>query len=91
MQLAVYMGFEKIYCLGLDSTGFLSNVTQSKGYPHFYGGNDAGFLMIPAMKQAYFAAKEYTEDHRIIIYNATRGGELEIFDRVSFDDLWDEE
>jgi len=31
------------------------------------------------------SAKEYADSNSINIYNATRGGMLEIFDRVDFD------
>ena len=36
---------------------------------------------------AYKKAKEYADKHGIKIYNATRGGALEVFPRVNFDDL----
>ena len=37
--------------------------------------------------QAYMAAREYVDSHGITIYNATRGGKLEVFERVDFDKL----
>lgn len=36
----------------------------------------------------YQAAKKYTDNHGIKIYNATRGGNLEVFERVDFDSLF---
>lgn len=36
----------------------------------------------------YQAARRYAETHGIKIYNATRGGELEVFERVDFDSLF---
>lgn len=33
------------------------------------------------------AAKRYADSHGIKIYNATRGGNLEVFERVDFDSL----
>ena len=33
----------------------------------------------------YKAARQYADNHGIKIYNATRGGELEVFERVDFD------
>lgn len=36
----------------------------------------------------YQAAREYAESHGIKIYNATRGGKLEVFERVDFDSLF---
>lgn len=40
-----------------------------------------------AVNNAYECAKYSAENHNSRIYNATRGGELEIFDRVDFDTL----
>ena len=31
--------------------------------------------------------KEYADLHGIKIYNATRGGRLDVFDRIEFDEL----
>ena len=35
----------------------------------------------------YVAAKKYADKHDLRIYNATRGGKLEVFERVDFDSL----
>ena len=54
------------------------------------GGSDgeAGrFYWIDAATMAYIAAKKYAEAHGIRIINATRGGKLDIFERVNFDRL----
>jgi hypothetical protein len=40
------------------------------------------------MNADYTVAEEYSRAHRFRIYNATRGGELEVFERVDFDDLF---
>ena len=34
------------------------------------------------------SGKHYADKHGIKIYNATRGGKLEIFDRVDFDTIF---
>lgn len=36
---------------------------------------------------AYNSAKRYAEEHNIQIYNATRGGKLEVFERKHFDSI----
>lgn len=36
----------------------------------------------------YQTAKEYADTHGIKIFNATRGGKLEVFERVNFDELF---
>ena len=40
------------------------------------------------MISAYKSAKKYADAHGIKIYNATRGGKLEVFERVDFDTLF---
>lgn len=37
---------------------------------------------------AFQTAKKYADEHNIKIYNATRGGKLEVFERVEFDSLF---
>lgn len=87
LQLAVYMGFTEIYLLGADSDivkGSKNNhfIEDEVEYNHEYCGMD---LMI----RAYEYAKEYADSHGIKIYNATRGGKLEVFERVDFDSLFE--
>lgn len=38
--------------------------------------------------KGYQAARKYADTHGIKIYNATRGGKLEVFERVDFDSLF---
>lgn len=42
------------------------------------------------MDLAFEASKKYCDENGIVIKNATRGGKLEIFERVDFDSLWEE-
>lgn len=87
MQLAVYMGFKEIYLLGVDFTN--ADLPQGTKYAHFYQENSlesssfAGNITL-----AYLAAKKYADEHNIKIFNATRGGKLEIFERVDFDKIF---
>ena len=47
------------------------------------------FASIDLQIWGYRAARRYADSHGIKIYNATRGGKLEVFERVSFDNLFD--
>lgn len=85
IQLAVYMGFKKIYLLGVDcnykhngENNYFFNETQKDSVTH----NE--YFMI----KAYKSAKKYADEHGIKIFNATRGGKLEVFERVDFDSLF---
>jgi len=87
MQLAVYMGFREIYLLGVDFS-YGENDSNQK-YGHFYQENEivaVGFVR--QVELAYKAADKYTRERGIKIYNATRGGKLEVFERVNFDCLF---
>lgn len=85
IQLAVYMGFKEIYLLGCDCD-YSGEKQHFIDYDEQYTVdrvNGPEKLMIAAYK----VAKEYADTHGIKIYNATRGGKLEVFERVNFDDL----
>lgn len=87
MQLAVYMGFTEIYLLGVDYT--YGNSKDNEKYEHFYKEKELEATAYPsAVEIAYKTARKYADKHGIRIYNATRGGKLEIFDRVDFDTLF---
>lgn len=86
MQLAAYMGFEKIYLLGVDFTGSSKAVSK---YRHFYMEKEMTAVnYTEVVKAGYNKAKQYAQEYGIEIYNATRGGELEVFERVDFDTLF---
>ena len=84
LQIAVYMGFEEIYLLGCDC-----NYSGEK--QHFA---DYGIKVSDAVSTennlivAFSTARKYADSHGIRIYNATRGGKLEAFERVDFDGLF---
>ncbi len=87
LQLAVYMGFSEIYLLGVDC-----NYKMGSKNNHFIAeetedNRDHGE---DAMIKAYEYAKKYADAHDIKIYNATRGGMLEVFERVDFDSLFED-
>lgn len=83
LELAVYMGFKEIYLLGADCT-----YTGPKEHFIDSGVEDRSRkFATPKLVAAYTVAKEYADTHNIKIYNATRGGVLEVFERVNLDDL----
>ena len=54
------------------------------------GLNDVETVLFPVdfATMAFETAKQYADTHGIKILNATRGGKLEVFERVNFDSLW---
>lgn len=99
IELAAYMGFAKIYLIGIDHNFRTQrdkegNVVVNSGVKDYFCDNyncDAEQLLIPKLDvstKAYLSARHYAETHNIEIYNATRGGMLEVFPRVDFDRLF---
>lgn len=87
-QIAAYMGFSKIYLLGVDFSW------GEDGKPtHFCKDyiNDeiakAGMIYKNEQRNAYVSAAKYAETHDFKIYNASRGGNLDVFARVDFDEV----
>ena len=90
LQIAVYMGFSEIYLLGADC-----NYLQDKKYfaedknrgeeryftKKFYAANTDKFIL------AYEVAKQFGDENGVKIYNATRGGLLEVYPRVNLDEV----
>lgn len=97
IQLAAYMGYKEIYLLGLDHSykvekkadgSIKNNDNVKENYMHGLEGANYFLPQLDKTELAYKKAKLYCEEHGIVIKNATRGGMLEIFDRVDFDSLF---
>lgn len=88
IQIAVYMGFKEIYLLGVDCNYTLGGMNN-----YFFKSERPDTLMHRPnnMILAYKSAKKYADSHGIKIYNATRGGKLEVFERVDFDSIFEKE
>jgi len=88
IQLAYYMGCNPIYIIGADH--FKKNTTS--GVPHFTDkyikGNKFNPTNVDNMNVGYSLLKERLEKDGYKIYNATIGGNLEIFDRVDYNELF---
>lgn len=99
IQLAAYMGFSELYLLGVDHSfrtyqdknGNIVTDPNAKDYFCDQYNQDKGQLFVPRLDVStlsYLAAQEYAQSHPVKIYNATRGGKLEVFPRVDFDSLF---
>jgi hypothetical protein len=96
LQLAAYMGFSEIYLLGVDSTfdrGVKINgeIVFNNAQTHFannYATKNIYPITFDFVILAYQTAREYCDSHGVKIRNATRGGALEVFERVDFDSLF---
>lgn len=94
IQVAIYMGYEKIYLLGMDHNYALTfdqdgNVIENaEVVSHFFEDKrpEEVIANVEAMNKAYIAARKYAEKHGVEILNATRGGKLEWFNRISLEE-----
>ena len=97
IEFAIYMGFKEIYLLGVDNSYPVSidihgnKVVDNSVKSHFSGGGFKDFRLnsfySDAMNQCYQLCEDYAKAHGIKIYNATRGGKLEVFERVKLEDV----
>lgn len=97
-QIAVWMGFSEIYLIGVDHHFRISQNNQGeivvdnsvKDYFSEKYNEDKANLYIPNTEKStltYIAMKAHCDRRGIRVYNATRGGKLEVFPRVEFDSL----
>ena len=100
LQFAYYMGFSEVYLIGVD---FSYNITKATGETKYsYNDEDNYFIKgylkpgevadmpnFTANLLSFKAAKDAFDANGRIIRNATRGGKLEVFERVDLDDLFD--
>jgi hypothetical protein len=106
LQLAYFMGFKKIYLLGIDfSWNFDDANPDEKGFsvlktdsPHFspdyFKKGEKQYLVtrehFDYMVNILGFAKKIMNDKGVNVFNATRGGKLDVFPRVSIDSLKEE-
>lgn len=103
LQIAAFMGFSEIYLLGVDNTaGMLDGDNHFAGY---YSGDEkekimdmsapkfkdfSAQLFYEQMNRAFESADRFSKKYGFRIYNATRGGRLDVLERVNFDTLFNE-
>lgn len=84
LQIAVYLGFQEIYLLGTDC----NYIKGAKNHFVESGHHDRlEHLNHDKMITGYRAAKEYADANGIKIINCTRGGMLEVFPRMSLEEV----
>lgn len=97
MQIAVYLGYKEIYLLGFDHNYRFEVDTKGKvletdkSASHFYSDDHPEKIIanVIGMTKAYDSFQDYAKRHGITVKNATRGGKLEVFERVDFDSLFE--
>lgn len=99
VQMAVYMGFKEIYLIGVDHHFHISqnnngDVIIDENVQDYFSkkyNEDKDNLYIPNLEKStltYVSIKDNCDNRDVKVFNATRGGKLEVFDRVNFDSLF---
>lgn len=97
IQIAVYLGFKEIYLIGVDHNysiirdaegNIIKNETDSnypKGMQDFI--NKGNLPRVVETTIAYDTAEKVSRRMGFRIFNATRGGKLESFERIQLEDI----
>ena len=90
IQLAAYMGYKEIYLIGIDHNYPMKNgvVDVKQSYADGIKPIDMSTQFPPELllcEVSFREARRYCEKNGIIIKNATRGGKLEVFERINLD------
>lgn len=100
MQLAYYLGCREIYMIGFDhsykvpekmNNTVITSETEDVNHihPDYFGkGYRWHDPNVERMETAYKEAKKFFELKGVKIFNATVGGQLEVFERVQYDTLF---
>lgn len=88
INIAVFMGFKEIYIIGADCNfdGAKLHFIPNSFDPTSPKKNRYQ-LSVERSINGYMALKKYAEERGVKIYNATRGGKLEVFERIDFDSI----
>lgn len=96
LQIAAYMGFSEIIILGVDNNYSVSkdnagNIVNKSVIDHFYKESISVKSNVIANTEranmGYESAAVFAKKNNIKIYNATRGGMLEVFERKSLEEV----
>jgi len=102
MQLAYYMGFKEVYLIGFDHSYKIPEEAYVKGNDIMSHSDDPNHFnseyfgpgkrwhdpMVDRMEIAYYKANSTFEEDGRKIYNATCGGQLEVFNRIDYNQLF---
>ena len=94
IQIAAYMGFSEIYLIGIDHNFRVivdekgNTVVDNSVKDHFCEDYEADYIKnvqppeLGKTTNSYINMKAYCEENGVRICNSTRGGKLEVFERI---------
>ena len=86
IQLAYYMGFKEVYLLGVDCDYSKGKYFDDMKLNRFFNAGNEKFGWNKIFKSYEVLKNVFEKDDRKI-YNATKGGKLEVFDRKKLEDV----
>lgn len=96
IEMAIYLGFKEIILLGVDNS--FSRWIDGNGRIHYKNVENykltsphqfQSLCYLDAVNSCFECYRDYALHHNIKILNATRGGLLNLFDRVCLDDIFE--
>lgn len=102
MQLAYFMGFSEVYLIGFDHSYSIPKTVKIEGNDLLSTEDDVNHFskeyfgkgkrwhdpMVERMELSYGKANKEFQKRKAKIMNATKGGNLEVFERVEYDKLF---
>lgn len=91
LQLAMYLGIKEIYLMGVDfsyAKGRQNHFVKQMEADEVFDGMSLQNKILGMSYRAFQRAKEYATENDVKIFNATRGGYLDVFERVDFNSLF---
>ncbi len=96
MQIAYSMGFSRVFLVGVDHTfaqkGKPNELQEMKEDdvnhfdPNYFKGQKWQLADLDESERSYLMARQYFEKNNRQVLDATVGGQLQIFDKISFED-----
>lgn len=98
LQWAYYMGFREIYLLGVDFSfsvpkadekGFVTSGGEKNHFARNYRAPGEKWVVprLDLQEKALSHARDWLAARGVRVFNATRGGKLEVFPRADFDEV----
>jgi len=87
INIAHYMGFAEIYLLGVDCNYNLTKQYFNEKKNMFASSLEYSLMISDGMKKGFSYIKKKMDKYGVRVYNATRGGMLEVFPRVDLEDV----
>lgn len=102
LQLAYYLGCNPIYLIGFDHKYVVPDKSKINNFVIKSEANDVNHIHpnyfgpgyrwhdpnVKRMEKSYVVARDFLKQRGVTVYNATFGGNLEVFERINFNEIF---